>query len=298
MYVAFTLTDVNGVTLSFQASRRVPVSGNVFGPAWTYVTAAIPQGNATFDYTQVAAYSVTVTNRDRELRWVHAYLDTLTAQPPSLPVGPASTRGSIYQLAGIQGTSHAPVSLQFQQVPTAGTPTTLTGNGTYTVPPGTITLKVEATGAGGAGASMTSAGVGGGGGGGEYAREDALPVSPGPGDPVRLRCRRHIGCDPGERQRVRVRRRRRAARGGRQRRPESAARNSTTGGVPGAGEPEQRPLPGRPGAHRLRFRRRRRRLERGQRRARAGPDGHRRDRVHRHRGRDLDVPGRCHIRAR
>ena len=234
VYVAFTLTDVNGVTLSFQASRRVPVSGNVFGPAWTYVTAAIPQGNATFDYTQVAAYSVTVTNRDREFRWVHAYLDTLTAQPPSLPVGPASMRGSIYQLAGIQGTSHAPVSLQFQQVPAAGTPTTLTGNGTYTVPPGTITLKVEATGAGGAGASMTTAGVGGGGGGGEYAREDALPVAPAQVIPYACGVGGTSGATPangsasvfgGGAGQLAV-----VANGG-----QSAARNSTTGGLPGAG---------------------------------------------------------------
>lgn len=178
-YISFTLTDAAGQVLSFQASRRVPVSGNVFSPAWTYVTAAIPQNTAGFDYTQVGAYSVTITNRDRELRWVHAYLDALTAQPPSKTAGPANTRGSVYQLHGIQGTSHAPVSLQFQQVPSAGTPQTLTGTGSYTVPPGTVTLKVECTGAGGAGASMTGAGVGGGGGGAEYAREDAMPVTAG-----------------------------------------------------------------------------------------------------------------------
>ena len=178
-YVAFTLTDATGHTLTFQSSRRAPCSQNVFGPAWSYVTAAIPQGSATFDYTQVAAYSVTITNRDREFRWVKCYLDNLTAQPPSAVVGPVSVRGSVYRLAGIGGTSHAPVSLTFQQAPTAGSPSTLTGTGTYTVPPGTVTLRVEATGGGGAGASMTVAGVGGGGGGAEYAREDALPVAPG-----------------------------------------------------------------------------------------------------------------------
>jgi hypothetical protein len=178
-YVAFTLTDVNGSVLQFQSSRRVPVSPNVFGPAWTYVTAAIPQGVAGFDYTQVAAYSVTITNRAGELRWVHAYLDALTAQPPSQAVGPASVRGQVYRLAGIKGTSRAPVSLTFQQVPTAGTPSVLTGTGGYTVPPGTVTLKAEGLGGGGAGASLTVGGVGGGGGGAEYAREDTLPVTPG-----------------------------------------------------------------------------------------------------------------------
>ena len=178
-YVAFTLTDVNGTVLSCQSSRRVPCSQDVFSPAWTYVTAAIPQGSATFDYTQVAGYSVTITNRDREWRWCHAYIDALTAVPPSQQAGPVNNRGTVYRLAGIEGTSHAPVSLTFQQPPTAGSPSTLTGTGTYTVPPGAVALKVEATGGGGAGASMTTAGVGGGGGGGEYAREDALPVVPG-----------------------------------------------------------------------------------------------------------------------
>ena len=178
-YVAFTLTDVSGHTLTFQSARRVPVSGNVFSPAWTYVTAAIPQGDPSFDYTRAAVYSITITNRDRELRWVHAYLDALTAQPPSFAASPVNNRGTVYRLAGIQGTSHAPVSLTFQQPPTAGSPSTLSGTGTYTVPPGTVTLKVEATGGGGAGASMTTAGVGGGGGAAEYTREDALPVAPG-----------------------------------------------------------------------------------------------------------------------
>jgi hypothetical protein len=85
----------------------------------------------------------------------------------------------VYRLAGIRGTTRAPVSLTFQQVPTAGTPSALTGTGSYTVPPGTVTLKSEAIGGGGAGASMTGTGVGGGGGGAEYVREDALPVTPG-----------------------------------------------------------------------------------------------------------------------
>jgi hypothetical protein len=178
-YVAFTLTDAAGRTMSFQSTRRLACSQNVYAPTWTYVTAPIPQGQAGFDYTRVAAYSVTITNRAGELRWVKAYLDALTAQPPSQAVGPASVRGTVYQLAGIQGTSHAPVSLTFQQPPTAGTPVTLTGTGTYTVPPGTVTLKVEATGGGGAGASLTGTGTGGGGGGGEYAREDAITVVPG-----------------------------------------------------------------------------------------------------------------------
>ena len=242
-YVAFTLTDVNGTVLSCQSSRRVPCSQDVFSPAWTYVTAAIPQGSATFDYTQVAAYSVTITNRDREWRWCHAYIDALTAVPPSQQAGPVNNRGTVYRLAGIEGTSHAPVSLTFQQPPTAGSPSTLTGTGTYTVPPGAVALKVEATGGGGAGASMTTAGVGGGGGGGEYAREDALPVTPGQVIPYQCGIAGTAGASPvnggdttfgGGVGQLAV-----TAHGG-----QSAAQNSTTGAAGGTGSGNSVRFPG------------------------------------------------------
>lgn len=242
-YVAITLTDVNGNTLSCQASRRAPVSQDVYNPAWTYVTASIPQADPFFDYTRVARYKLTATNRDRELRWCHAYLDSLTAQPPSATAGPANNRGTVYRLAGIQGTSHAPVSLTFQQPPTAGSPSTLTGTGTYTVPPGTVTLKVEATGGGGAGASMATAGVGGGGGGGEYAREDSVTVVPGQVIPYQCGIAGTPGASPvnggdttfggGAGQTAVV------AHGGK-----SAAQNSTAGGLGGAGSANSVSFPG------------------------------------------------------
>jgi hypothetical protein len=71
------------------------------------------------------------------------------------------------------------LSLQFEQVATAGTPSTLTGIGNYTVPANTSLLSVFGVGAGGAGANMSTAGVGGGGGGGESAIEPAYITSPG-----------------------------------------------------------------------------------------------------------------------
>jgi hypothetical protein len=176
-----TLTDTNGTSLSFSRSGlTLPSSGDPNSPAFSRVTISIPQGSATFLYASVASYSLTVTSHDSVpcLRWVTGYLDALTAYPPSQTVTPV-TRGSVYTLYGVQGTSHTPVSLQFQQAPAPGTPTTITatGAGTYTVPALTAWLKIECVGGGGAGASQTVAGFGGGGGGGEYAAETLFPAS-------------------------------------------------------------------------------------------------------------------------
>lgn len=177
-----TLTDTAGNTLSFSRSgQTLPSSSNPNNPAFSRITMSIPQSSATFAYASVASYSLVVTSRDTSpcLRWVVGYLDALTAYPLSQTATPV-TRGSVYTLYGVQGTHDAPVSLQFQQQPVAGTPTTITtaGIGTYTVPSGTAWLKVEAIGGGGAGAGQTGTGVGGGGGGGGYAAEQLFPASP------------------------------------------------------------------------------------------------------------------------
>lgn len=180
----FTLTDTSGNTLSFSRSNVfLPVSQSAQSPVFTRVTVPVPQNNAVFDYDSVAGYSLEVINRQdrvRRLSWVTAYLDALTAYPGSQQVNPV-VRGAVYTLYGVQGTARAPVSMSFQQAPSAGTVTTVTatGPGTYTVPPGTAYLKVEAAGGGGAGAGMTAAGVGAGGGGGEYAAEAVFPVTAG-----------------------------------------------------------------------------------------------------------------------
>jgi hypothetical protein len=177
-----TLTDTSGNKLAIsRAGLVLPSSANPGAPAFTRVTMGIPQGNAAFNYASVAGYQLTVTSHDNVpcLRWVTGYLDTLTAFPPSQTATPV-TRGSIYTLYGVQGTIHAPVSLQFQQAPVPGTPTVITaaGPGNYTVPGGTAWLSVTAIGGGGAGAGMTGAGFGGGGGGGESATEQVFPCLP------------------------------------------------------------------------------------------------------------------------
>jgi hypothetical protein len=180
-----TLTDTNGATISMSRSHlRLPVTPVAQAPVFTRVTVPFPAASATFLYSSVASYTLTVVNRqDRgipRLSWVTAYVDALTAYPDTQTVTPV-TRGNLYTLYGLLGTARAPASLSFQQPPTAGTPTpvTATGAGTYTVPAATAWLKVEAIGGGGAGASETGTGVGGGGGGAEYSREDVFPAVAG-----------------------------------------------------------------------------------------------------------------------
>jgi hypothetical protein len=181
--VAVTLTDTSGNTLSFsRPNLRLAVTPVFSAPVFTRITIPVPQGSTTFNYAAVISYSLTITNRQYpvpRLGWVTCYLDHLAAVPPSTQASPV-TRGYLYTLAGIQGTARAPVSLTFQQPPTAGTPTTLSaaGAGSYTVPAGTAWLAVQATGGGGAGSTMTASGNGGGGGGAEYAAENVFPASP------------------------------------------------------------------------------------------------------------------------
>ena len=182
--ISVTLTDINNQQLSFSRSRLwLPVSQVAQAPVFSRVTIPIPQGQAGFNYAAVTGYTMTITNRLHpvpRLGWVTCYLDHLQAIPPSTQFAPV-TRGYVYTLQGLAGTARAPISLTFQQPPSAGTVTTLTsaGPGLYTVPGGTSFGKVECTGGGGPGATMTVAGVGPGGAGAEYGAEPVFPMSAG-----------------------------------------------------------------------------------------------------------------------
>lgn len=180
-HVEITLTDANGVVLTFSAdTKKLPVSQDPSAPAFSLLSLGIPQTHPTFNYAQVISYFLTMHNRAPgfdnprgELRWLCAYLDNVVANPPSTVLVSPSVRGNVIRVSGVGGTVRTQCSLQFQAAPTPGTPTSVTtvGGGTYTVPSNTLYLKAEAVGGGGAGASETAAGVGGGGGGGEYAAE-------------------------------------------------------------------------------------------------------------------------------
>ena len=182
--VFITLTDTSGNPLGMSRTNLLlPVSPNAQQPCFSRVSMTLPQNNAVFDYASVGGYTIEILNRNdriRRLSWVTAYIDALTAYPPSQTANPV-TRGALYTLYGLQGTARAPVAASFQQNPSAGTPTSLTtaGISNYTVPVGTAWLKVEAIGGGGPGASLTGTGNGGGGGGGAYSREDIFPAVAG-----------------------------------------------------------------------------------------------------------------------
>jgi hypothetical protein len=202
--IEFTLTDSSGNTLGFSdTTRRIPVSENPVLPVFSPVSVPIPQNSQSFNYSSVASYSVVIRNRanfsdsdgdndsgsgsdndndDGELRWTCAYIDALTAMPSSTVQAASSPRGALLTLHGVVGTApRMPLSLQFQQPAVPGSPTTISaaGPGGYTVPGGTVYLKVEAIGGGGAGASETGAGLGGGGAGAEYAAELVFPAAVG-----------------------------------------------------------------------------------------------------------------------
>jgi hypothetical protein len=183
--VSIVLTDNNSNQLRFSRNNLLlPVSTDPNSPVFTRVAIPIPQASTGFNYQAVTAYSITITNRqDRNtprLSWVTAYLDALTAYPGSTQVAPV-VRGTIYTIYNVQGTARAPVTMSFQQPPSAGTVSTFptAGPGNYTVPANTVYLKVEDWGGGGAGAGMTVSGVGAGGWGGEYSAELVFPASAG-----------------------------------------------------------------------------------------------------------------------
>jgi hypothetical protein len=186
----WTLTDNASHTISFSRSAgNLPWSNNANTPKWTRVSAAIPQGKAGFNYGQVTAYSLILTNwaGGGTTSWVrmNAWLDALTANPPSLS-NPASQRGVVYNIMGTAGTARTPVSTQFQ-LPQSGPVTSeLHGAGQWWPPVGVTSVQAECVGAGGAGATRTTTGFGGGGGGGEYAAEAALAVAAG--TPVPYSC--------------------------------------------------------------------------------------------------------------
>ena len=181
--LSWTLTDNASRTLSFHRTyNKAPWSNNAGAPKWTRITANIPQGNPNFAYSFVTAYSVRISSWIYKgapvLIRLHAWLDNVVANPPSLAI-PASQRGVVYQIMGTQGTARTPFSAQFQ-LPQAGPVSSeLLGAGVWWPPLGVSTVQAEAVGGGGAGGTRTTAGLGGGGGGAEYAREPSLAVVPG-----------------------------------------------------------------------------------------------------------------------
>lgn len=248
--VELTLTDTAGHSISMSRSHlHLPVSAYYQSPRFSPVTLPLKLNDPNFAYTSLQSYTITITNHyhgsDRHLRWVTAYIDALTAYPDTGTVSPVA-KGSLYTMFAVRGTARSAMSVEVQQPPTPGTPTTITatGTGAYTVPAGTAWLKVEVIAGSGAGATRTTAGMGGGGGGGEYAREDVFPAVAGevinysvalggtPGATPTNGSTTSFG--PGSQSTTVV-----TAYGG-----QSAAQNSTTGGLGGSGSTNTVHYPG------------------------------------------------------
>jgi hypothetical protein len=200
--LAWTLTDNGSHTISF--SRTYPKtrwSNSAANPAFTRITANIPQNVAGFNYAAITGYTVRISNYTNKgapvLVRQHAWLDNVTANPPSLAVA-ASQRGVTYTIMGTPGTARTPFSAQFQLPQSGSVQSELTGSGVWWPPLGVTAVQAECIGAGGAGGSRSTAGLGGGGGGGEYAREPALTVAAG--TPVPYVC--GLGGSPGDTQHV------------------------------------------------------------------------------------------------
>jgi hypothetical protein len=177
--LSWTLTDNASHKLSFHRTvGKVPWSNVAATPRWTRISAAIPQNSATFNYAAVTAYTLSITNYGKFYIHMDAWLDALTANPPSLAT-PASQRGVVYNIMGVTGTARTPVSCQFQLPQSGSVSQELSGSGVWWPPVGVSSVKAECIGAGGAGGTRTTSGVSGGGGGGEYAMEASLNVVPG-----------------------------------------------------------------------------------------------------------------------
>lgn len=192
--LAWTLTDNHGATLSFRSGAlRCAWGAAQYKPAWTRISASIPQGRQGFNYASVTGYSVRISNTTSGgqpgLVRVHVWLDTLIASPLSVQQSASSPRGSLYTVYGLPGTARAPVSAQVQLPASSPVTQEITQGSTWTVPAGVTQVAAEAWGGGGAGASLSvGAGTwgGGGGGGGEYAAESGVTVVPGSHVPVAI----------------------------------------------------------------------------------------------------------------
>lgn len=177
---SWTLTDAHGASVSFGTTTGVTVAASGDTPAWNLVTTSVPQSPG-FDFTLVAAYSVSIYNfsggGNLALEALVVYLDALTAQAPTFGSSPG-TRGAVYTFFAPAGTSHAALNLRLELPPvTMPTVVTLTGSGDWTAL--AAEADVEGEGAGGAGAGLTAAGHGGGAGSGAFSREPSMAFTIG-----------------------------------------------------------------------------------------------------------------------
>jgi len=124
--IGYVLKDSAGHTLAFGVPGTVfiPQSYGVTYPNWDLVTVQIPQGVSGFLYNSVTSYTVTITNYGGyALYYTDIFLDQLIASPGTVTSTPVvGERGAVYNLAGIIGTSHAPLNIQAQSAAGSAAP--------------------------------------------------------------------------------------------------------------------------------------------------------------------------------
>lgn len=183
MAFAVYLTDVNGTEVSASVHKTVVQSNNLSTPQWVQISIRLPTSNTTFDFTQVQGYSIQAANYPHNgvsyVRWSQVFLDSFYAVSPSSSVTNV-TRGSIYQLNGIEGMVHTPLSLIASQQPST-TPTVTTYTGTtgniFQAPVGVSNLTATVIGPGGP--ASPSASTQNAGGGAELAQLSGIDVTAG-----------------------------------------------------------------------------------------------------------------------
>lgn len=178
------LTDINGVTIRNSVHMTVTQSNNLSSPVWTQVSIRMPSTNTTFDYTNVVQYNIQFSNYPHAgisyLRWSTGFLDSFFAVSPSSSVTNV-TRGSIYQINGVEGSVHTPVSFVATQQPSTS-PVVTTYSGTtgnlFQAPSGVTNVAATVIGPGGPGAPGNAV-LNSAGGGAELAQLSGIPVTPG-----------------------------------------------------------------------------------------------------------------------
>jgi hypothetical protein len=193
--LSWTLTDVNGKTLSFSGKyNKCPWGADPNRPVWVKIAAAIPRGKTRtqFDYAHVTGYVVRVTN------WagsgatgyvrMHAWIARAIAVAPTTK-WIATPHGSVYSVFGLNGMARSGISATIQLPSSNPVTQEISQSGTWTVPKGVTQVSAEAWGGGGGGGSVSGVSSGmaaGGGGGAEYVAESVVTTIAGTKIPVSI----------------------------------------------------------------------------------------------------------------
>lgn len=163
--VSWALKDNNGHVLAFSRTyRNVRWSADVRNPYWTQLNAPVPQNDVTFNYSQVASYTVRISNWTGSntvgLVRVKAFLNSVQGLPQTI-ANQASPRGTVYNLFSLPGSARAPVNVECH-LPAQAPQTrefTAVGASSWQVPMGVYSVQAEAWAGGGAGASVGAYGA-------------------------------------------------------------------------------------------------------------------------------------------